>query len=52
MKEYKIVEESNITRLQDKVTQLINNGYDLVAGVSVSITDDDITYVQALIKSE
>lgn len=46
---YKVVVEKDLYELQNKVEELLNNGWELVGGVAV---DRSYIYYQALIKEE
>jgi hypothetical protein len=49
MKIYKVVTDRELYELQNKVEELLNNGWELVGGVAV---DRSYNYYQALIKEQ
>lgn len=48
--EYTIVESDNSKKVIESVNELLNDGYELVGGISTSITDDEVYYTQAMVK--
>ena len=49
MKIYKVVMDRDLYELKNKVTELLNNGWELVGGLAV---DRSYNYYQALIKEQ
>lgn len=47
MKDYEIVEDTDVDVFKNKVKELLNNGWDLAGGVAV---DRSYFYYQALVK--
>lgn len=50
VKDYLIIENTDPTELSSRVMRALDDGYELVGGVSMSIIDGSYFYMQALVK--